>query len=359
LLVSGRLTRTRASSLVGALAALLLTVLTTGTALAATPPTARMQHPGDVAGYRLPFAPGLEVSIQQAWNSSYSHNGRAAYAYDFGLYEGTPVLAAASGIVSHVHDGETACGGKEMLLHANYVTIDHPDGSATTYGHLSRVGVREGDVVAAGQQIGRSGKTGFTGCMPHLHFARQIQGGDVTQSLPVYFEGYPNRPLRDGEIVHASAPCAIDGPTTPEGAFCAAYAPADAALAPYFRRLDAAIDFDWDKRAPGGYWLDNARTGFSAHWSGRFAFSVDGIYTLQVVATDRVRVTVDGEVVLESWMVQPKARTLVATLGLKAGVHVIELYQLDADGRGVLRLEWDRSLIDGPWARWAVAEPAM
>ena len=98
-------------------------------------------------------SPGLDVYIHQGWNSSYSHNGRSEYAYDFGLQLNTPVLAAASGIVSYVHGGETACGGASLRNHANYVTIDHPDGSSTQYGHLSTVEVEVGDIVEVGQEI--------------------------------------------------------------------------------------------------------------------------------------------------------------------------------------------------------------
>lgn len=73
----------------------------------------------------------------------------------------------------------TEDGGKVMKVGyqeggaGNYVTVqyDRQDGSKfqATYMHLSKVGVKEGDVVSAGQQIGVSGNTGrSTG--PHLHF---------------------------------------------------------------------------------------------------------------------------------------------------------------------------------------------
>ncbi|HET7426603.1 MAG TPA: peptidoglycan DD-metalloendopeptidase family protein, partial [Gemmatimonadales bacterium] len=179
--VRGRPRFGRRSILASSLATLLV-LMGAGTVLAGTSnapavPDARVMRPGATSGYRLPFAPGLEIPIEQGWNSSYSHNGRSAYAYDFGLQLNTPVLAAASGVVSYVHSGETACGGADLRDHANYVTINHPDGSATQYGHLGAVEVKVGQVVQVGQEIGRSGRTGFTGCMPHLHFARQVQGG--------------------------------------------------------------------------------------------------------------------------------------------------------------------------------------
>ena len=154
-------------------------------------PEPRLQKPGQTPGYRLPIAPGQEFRIEQGWNSTFSHNGKNAYAYDIGMALGTDVYAAAAGLVAFTHDGEVACGGRELLKKANYVTIYHSDGSASLYAHLSAVGVKVGDIVAAGQVIGKSGNTGYTNCVPHLHFARQYQGHSVSQSVPVYFSTLP------------------------------------------------------------------------------------------------------------------------------------------------------------------------
>ena len=169
-------------------------------------PEPRVMEPGGVSGYRLPFDAGMEVPIAQGWHTTYSHFGRSDFAYDFGLYAWTPVRAAASGVVAFAHAGERACGGPELMNRANYVTIDHPDGSATLYAHLATVDVAVGDVVAAGQVIGRSGETGYTSCLPHLHFARQLQGAPVTRSLPIYFEGYEDAVFRSGELVTSKSP---------------------------------------------------------------------------------------------------------------------------------------------------------
>jgi len=155
----------------------------------------------------LPFEPGIEVDITQGWNSTYSHTGLAAFAYDFSLAEGTPVTAAAAGVVSYVHGGETRCGGPALLNNANLVVIDHADGTATLYGHLSAVTVKVGDAVDAGERICAAGSTGFTGCESHLHFARQAQGGEVTQSQAIYFDGAPKREFLAGDIVSRTGVC--------------------------------------------------------------------------------------------------------------------------------------------------------
>jgi murein DD-endopeptidase MepM/ murein hydrolase activator NlpD len=323
---------------------------------------AREQAPGDPTGYRLPFAPGAAIEIVQAWHSSYSHNGKAEYAYDFGLLDGRPVLAAASGIVSYAHDGEWACGGPKLLREVNYVTIDHPDGSATLYAHLSSVEVKVGDVVAAGQEIGLSGRTGYTQCRPHLHFARQAQGGAVTQSIPVYFDGFAERPLELAEMITAPAPaCAAEGSEpdnasatassqAPLGRFCAVYGPLAPGSPPLFERLEDAIDGNWNAQAPGGYWLDAPADGFSARWSGRFEFARAGTYRFRAVAGERFWVEVDGRRVAFN---APDTRGMLqANIHLAAGIHWIDVTTASPDGRGVLKLDWDVAGFDGVPSRW-------
>ena len=109
-----------------------------------------------------------------------THKDELCYAFDFQLVEGTPVLAAADGVVVTVVDcyrkgGRTT---KEMRVMANYVALRHDDGLYSRYYHLCHNGacVEAGDRVSAGSPIGRSGSTGFSGG-PHLHF-------DVVDVLP-------------------------------------------------------------------------------------------------------------------------------------------------------------------------------
>jgi hypothetical protein len=75
---------------------------------------------------------------------------------------GTPVLAAFAGKVVFAGDGSG---------YGNFIRIDHGDGRATGYAHLSRfeTGIAPGVAIAAGDVIGFVGTTGLsTG--PHLHF---------------------------------------------------------------------------------------------------------------------------------------------------------------------------------------------
>jgi murein DD-endopeptidase MepM/ murein hydrolase activator NlpD len=79
---------------------------------------------------------------------------------DFGAGCGTPVRAAAEGVVGKVGRAKG---------YGNRVTIRHANGLETLYGHLSRIDVRAGEKVSASTTVGRVGSTGLsTGC--HLHF---------------------------------------------------------------------------------------------------------------------------------------------------------------------------------------------
>lgn len=90
---------------------------------------------------------------------------------DLAVPIGTPVHAAADGFIEKV--GPYAGYG-------NYVRIDHGEGLATAYGHLSRFapGLKPGAHVARGELVAFSGNTGrSTG--PHLHFEVLTDGAPV------------------------------------------------------------------------------------------------------------------------------------------------------------------------------------
>jgi len=97
--------------------------------------------------------------------------GRAAMHTGIDLREdyGTDVHATASGKVTIAGSD----GG-----YGNLVEIDHGNGLATRYAHLSAILVSEGQVVQAGQVVGRIGMTGRT-TGPHLHYEVRIDGEPV------------------------------------------------------------------------------------------------------------------------------------------------------------------------------------
>jgi murein DD-endopeptidase MepM/ murein hydrolase activator NlpD len=94
--------------------------------------------------------------------------GRSALhtGLDFQAETGTPILAAAGGVVvtQELHPA-----------YGNMVEIDHGNNVITRYAHASRVWVKLGDVVKRGQKIADVGTTGrSTGA--HLHFEVLVQG---------------------------------------------------------------------------------------------------------------------------------------------------------------------------------------
>ena len=58
------------------------------------------------------------------------------------------------------------------------VEVDHGNGLATRYGHLSEIDVTVGQKIHIGQTVGRLGSTGrSTG--PHLHYETRVDGEAV------------------------------------------------------------------------------------------------------------------------------------------------------------------------------------
>jgi murein DD-endopeptidase MepM/ murein hydrolase activator NlpD len=82
---------------------------------------------------------------------------------DYSVPAGTPVLAAADGTVAMVAD---------QFFGGHAVFVDHGDRLVTTYMHLSRVDVTEGQTVARGERLGAVGSTGRATRPPHHIGAR-------------------------------------------------------------------------------------------------------------------------------------------------------------------------------------------
>lgn len=92
---------------------------------------------------------------------------------DFSAPRGTPVLAAAGGVVLEA---------KPESGYGNLVEIDHGGGLVTRYAHASELLVKQGDLVARGQMVARVGSSGrSTG--PHLHFEVRLAGQPLDPKL--------------------------------------------------------------------------------------------------------------------------------------------------------------------------------
>ena len=113
--------------------------------------------------WRGPFRLPRASRITSPFGTARVYNGEVQSRHlgtDFAGAIGAPVRAAGRGVVALVAD---------FYLAGHAVYIDHGAGLVTGYFHLSRVDVREGDSVIAGQRIGAVGRSGrVTG--PHLHW---------------------------------------------------------------------------------------------------------------------------------------------------------------------------------------------
>ncbi len=85
---------------------------------------------------------------------------------DLASVKQAPIPAANDGIVSYQGF---------LGIYGNSVVIDHGYGLMTIYGHLSSIAVSDGEKVARGDIIGRTGDTGLAGG-DHLHFGMLLQG---------------------------------------------------------------------------------------------------------------------------------------------------------------------------------------
>jgi murein DD-endopeptidase MepM/ murein hydrolase activator NlpD len=110
-------------------------------------------------------------------------NGRTALhtGLDFPAPQGTPILAAAGGVVQ---------SAEPHPEYGNLLVIDHGNGLTTRYAHASRILVAPGDLVRRDQHVADVGSTGrSTG--PHLHFEVRID--DVPQNPVRFLSGKAGR----------------------------------------------------------------------------------------------------------------------------------------------------------------------
>ncbi|MBK1613736.1 peptidase M23 [Rubrivivax gelatinosus] len=110
---------------------------------------------------------GFAMRLHPILNTWRAHKG-----VDYGAPTGAPVRTVADGVVD--------LAGRQNG-YGNVIQVQHGNGRATLYAHLSRIDVKKGQRVEQGQRIGAVGATGWaTG--PHLHFEFKLNG---TQQDPL------------------------------------------------------------------------------------------------------------------------------------------------------------------------------
>ncbi len=120
---------------------------------------------------------------------------------------GTPVRAAAEGVITHVGWDK----GVPQRYSSWLVIIDHGGGIQSLYFHLrdrELIGIERGKLVRRGQIIGLMDTTGMsTG--PHLHFSIRRDGNYVNPRE--YIDGLPRRSKPRGSTAINDATCANFG----------------------------------------------------------------------------------------------------------------------------------------------------
>lgn len=117
---------------------------------------------------------GYRRSVNGHLLKDYFHSG-----LDYAAGLGSPVAATANGRVIIAKTG--------WRLHGGTVAIDHGQGVISFYIHLSKVLVKPGQTVKAGELVGKVGATGRASG-PHLHFSIYVNG-DATSPSEWYVRG--------------------------------------------------------------------------------------------------------------------------------------------------------------------------
>lgn len=123
-----------------------------------------------------PIPPPHQMNIDHSYRFGSDEHGKrdTHYGVEFLNSAGTPVVAAANGVVVVAGDDKKVKYSQFYNYYGNLIVLQHeiagiPEPVYTLYAHLSKIDVRVGDSVEMGEKIGEVGSTGgATGS--HLHF---------------------------------------------------------------------------------------------------------------------------------------------------------------------------------------------
>ncbi|MFZ5468883.1 MAG: M23 family metallopeptidase [Myxococcota bacterium] len=189
---------------------------------------------GEAPELEVPFGCGRTFPVSQAHQTG-SHQHKDAFAWDFRMPEGEPIVAARDGVV-RLARGDSSVGACDVRLaaEANFVVVAHEGGLETQYLHFSKVVVKPGDAVKAGDLLGYSGRTGWA-CGAHLHFKVARTGSSWNNdSVPARLVGHGDAQV--SQLVRAPR-------CTPERPYLASLPRQDAskAVAASLERPDAGV----------------------------------------------------------------------------------------------------------------------
>lgn len=214
--------------------------------------------------YRQPFRGDYPITQQYGEViDGVTYQGKPHTGIDYGIPEGTPILASA--------DGTVMMAGESTSGYGKYVIIRHDDGNATLYAHLSRISTRMNWRVGQGDLIGYSGQTGYaTG--PHLHFEARRRWNDYTShfdpmQLPlVNFADAPADPVQpEPALKDADAFRAGDVLTVVAPAGAKVFRP-DWTIMPYGFPMGTKVHYTGRTAARNGYTYMEVYEDPPKHW---------------------------------------------------------------------------------------------
>jgi murein DD-endopeptidase MepM/ murein hydrolase activator NlpD len=147
-------------------------------------------------------------TVSSGWGRPRAYRNGWHEGLDFPAPNGSPVLAAAAGVVTKVDDYDNSYAGR-------YIVVHHGGGMYTRYLHNTKNLVKVGQQVSRGQKIATLGQTGTSGRgAPHVHFdvkfksaahaAYEISYGKPTtgwgKSSAAVGRGVPGEAVMDGAI---------------------------------------------------------------------------------------------------------------------------------------------------------------
>lgn len=130
----------------------------------------------DKMAYLIAFTP-MGLPHSGGISSSFGHRENPFTGENIETHKGLDIKGKYGGIVKSAATGKVIFAARRGG-YGNCIVIKHGNGFETIYGHLSKILVKEGQIVQAGQQIGKIGSTGrSTG--PHLHYEIHKNGKPI------------------------------------------------------------------------------------------------------------------------------------------------------------------------------------
>lgn len=127
-------------------------------------------------GYTLPVIGPASNFATQRYHRTRMPNGTITEPVAKPPHGGVDIAAETGTSVKAPLDGKVVLVGENYHFDGNMIVLNHGDGLFTSYLHLSRMDVKEGQIVKHGQVIGAVGATGYGVTGAHLHWSAKYQG---------------------------------------------------------------------------------------------------------------------------------------------------------------------------------------